>query len=52
MFLFLHQQHVISDKRVLAMVKSVAGEFEEEQNEVTPGSTLGNLDVELDFVRK
>lgn len=35
------------------MVKSVAGEFEEEQNEVTPGSTLGNLlDVELDFVRR
>ena len=33
------------------MVKSVAGEFEKEENEVTPGSTPGNTDIELDFVR-
>lgn len=44
--------HVVSDKRVLAMVKSVAGEFEKEENEVTPASTPGNTDIELDFEPK
>lgn len=33
------------------MVKSVAGEFEKEENEVTQASTPGNTDIELDFVR-
>ena len=48
-FLFLHWQHVVSDKRVLAMVKSAAAELEDEQDE---GALASDLDMELDFVSK
>ena len=45
-------QHVVSDKRVLAMVKSVAAELEDEQGDDVMSGNEENLDVELDFVSK
>ncbi len=34
------------------MVKSVAAELEDEQDEAASDSNLGDLDVELDFVSR
>ena len=42
----------MSDKRVLAMVKSVAAELEDEQGDAAMSGNVENLDVELDFVSK